>query len=225
MKKKFTLIELLIVIAIIAIIAGMLLPALQSARAKAKTISCSNNEKQFALVNLLYASDNEDYLPYKENASGTNYPWLALGGYLPYPFTNGTPGVDDPRRGPVLYCPQIYYNPKITDSKNGLVYYVWSDIILYGLPNRNLRKVRKAGQKIMLTEINRRAGGITYSRYYQSWNNAFAHLGTQNIAFYDGHVKNVREELPYFTKSASESSHSHTTANNNLTKPYWDYTY
>ena len=43
---RFTLIELLIVIAIIAILAGMLLPALNQARHKAQSLRCTNNLQQ-----------------------------------------------------------------------------------------------------------------------------------------------------------------------------------
>src|SRR5687768_12468496 len=59
----FTLIELLVVIAIIAILAGMLLPGLSSSKERARRVSCLNQERQFVLAALLYATDNEQTLP------------------------------------------------------------------------------------------------------------------------------------------------------------------
>jgi prepilin-type N-terminal cleavage/methylation domain-containing protein len=59
----FSLVELLITIAIIAIIAAILLPTLASAKNKARQAECIGNLRQWGLAFRLYADDNGDFLP------------------------------------------------------------------------------------------------------------------------------------------------------------------
>jgi hypothetical protein len=59
----FTLIELLIVISIIAILAALLLPALNKARSAARRTDCTGNLKTLGSAILLYSQDNGDFCP------------------------------------------------------------------------------------------------------------------------------------------------------------------
>ena len=60
--RAFTLIELLLVVAIIGILAGLLLPALSKAKVKAQNVACLNNLRQLELCWLMYAHDHDDTL-------------------------------------------------------------------------------------------------------------------------------------------------------------------
>jgi prepilin-type processing-associated H-X9-DG protein len=63
---------LLVVIAVIAILAALLLPALSKAKTEAIIAKCKSNERQQLLAMTMYAHDNKDYLP---DDTGANQPW------------------------------------------------------------------------------------------------------------------------------------------------------
>lgn len=61
--KAFTLIELLVVISIISLLVSMLLPALSSARARAKQLLCLTNQKQITTSYTFYANEYKGWFP------------------------------------------------------------------------------------------------------------------------------------------------------------------
>lgn len=69
--QGFTLVELLVVIAVIAILAALLLPVLSSAKLRAKQIQCVNNLHEMSLASIMYTHDhNGNMLPYDITGAG-----------------------------------------------------------------------------------------------------------------------------------------------------------
>ena len=123
MKKKFSLIELLIVISVISILISLLLPALAKARDKGYTVKCLGNMRQIISAQQQYSSDFADFMIVQAEENTANVPWTTMFLRLDYLKLH------------TMNCPKIQ-NP-ITDairysSKNSSAQYYYS----YGFHNQ-----------------------------------------------------------------------------------------
>ena len=130
---EFTLIELLIVIAIIAILAAMLLPALSKAREKARTIACLGNLRQIARGVVIYCGDFNEWLP--ENNTGTD----SAGNYHTYAdkISMYVMGKDLSKAGNLVdkiwWCPEILQLTSSITVNRAWVSYPWRNDLAYGM--------------------------------------------------------------------------------------------
>ena len=113
-RENFTLIELLIVIAIISILAALLLPALNKARSSARRSACAGNQRQLFQALILYTNDYDGWLPQVKNSLGQYVYWANR--YLHQAMDQ----VDDVNQTVGKLMPRgLYFCPSLPDSVEG----------------------------------------------------------------------------------------------------------
>ena len=132
-KSKFTLIELLVVIAIIAILASMLLPALNSARAKARNIACVSNLKQMGILFQEYCGENDEFAPQLDGV---------------YTYVSQVAPVQDKYKTNRFTKPfGVYYCPEMVKSSATNATYASSYVLTLGKQGGALRETEDGGRE------------------------------------------------------------------------------
>jgi len=216
------LIELLVVVAIIAILAAMLLPALSQAREKARQAACMNNLKQISTVFFMYLMDNDDTFPGTTNTYGAAWAGRRfasiLSDYLEpkrFRFDDGMGG--NRSLAKVWNCPTImkkkpYYqtNPPyyarvwdVTESSYGWNFCMATSLGYPAYYGSFRYRGKGMSRILLLTEMCWEqsggydvAGGGGYDCYWGL--RSRAHNEFLNVLFLDGHVEAVRSrDLKY----------------------------
>lgn len=93
-KHAFTIVEMLLVIGLLALIAGLLSPALNSARQTAKTAACAANLRQVGVALMNYSMDNAGFFPIPAADDGLDGGWMeslwVYGGYESNSYVSAT---------------------------------------------------------------------------------------------------------------------------------------
>ncbi|MGZ4961470.1 MAG: prepilin-type N-terminal cleavage/methylation domain-containing protein [Limisphaerales bacterium] len=195
--RAFTLVELLIVVAVIAILASLLLPALASGKSKARSTQCLDQLRQWGIALHLYASANEDAIPRRGqgvrplsnldrpedwfNALAPEVNQQAFGAFIKSagPNTNSPP--------PLYVCPDA----KPAAGRYFLTYAMNMYLSPWNLPEpHETSKVPTPANVVFLQD-----GGVGYCSAFPAvaeYSPQARHRQRANIAFVDGHAESCK---------------------------------
>jgi prepilin-type processing-associated H-X9-DG protein/prepilin-type N-terminal cleavage/methylation domain-containing protein len=210
-RGAFTLVELLLVMAVIALIMGLLLAAVDSARAQGDSAQCHANLHQLAAANFAYAADNNGQFVAAQEPSNL-IRWHGARDSVDAQF-DPTKGPLSPylgKEGRVKLCPAL--RNVLTGSQSfesGTGGYGYNAAYIGGTPMdiwtpERLSRLDHAAQTVMFTDTAfPRSDGLQEYAYCEAWSTEyplnrfrgklsasvhFRHAGKANVAWCDGHV-------------------------------------
>lgn len=230
--KKFTLIELMVVIAVVAILASLLLPVLAKARKEARRANCTSNLRQFGIAAYNYTDDSNMKFPYTNKTNSWDN---LIAGYDGRDASNVANGIID-EKNPLYLCPEDNIpgrkkKPKRSYSINSYRnkdYYknpgISGDLKSIATKSRKTTEISSPVDTILLTEwFNRenRMGFTTKSAVNgeEHYNIQFQNVSTPspithgekfNYLFIDGHVQTDTYFNTLLDQSPSGGGHLNT---------------
>ena len=116
--KAFTLVELLVVVAIISLLMSILLPSLNRARELARRTICMTQLKQIGTAFVMYAADWRDYLPYCYEAPTCSWYVLLANPYMGFSQTDTDLALEVHNNVTVFTCPtQLPLHPESVNKR------------------------------------------------------------------------------------------------------------
>ena len=222
--RAFTLVELLVVMAIIGVLAALLLPALSAARAASRRISCASNLRQLAMATEVYTGRYDGWFPpaagYYYADNNTRWHGVRPDESLPFDHTKGKlyPFLQD---GEIHDCPWL----KGLNMASGGAFelgaggYGYNSQYIGGSPSpveakalspANVGRLRNPTETIVFGDaafydpVADRLTEYSYleAPFFEAWWDAkadpschFRHGEVANFAFADGHVRGLESKL------------------------------